>query len=209
MTCKAVKFLIHMLIVIGLPCAGWAGALDRGPSQQRYNQAADEMIRVPGTVGMWEQDAMAVLQQAGVVPSVEYERKYKGDLAGKEGTVIDQVPGAAGITMLGSTVTITVYRPPAKGEPPGHDGNGGPYGSDGSGPKGEPEGSAPPPVNQESAPQWGDGSQPASGSGWSPPPPVPAAGPYSEPQAPMPAATENVNPKPMIVPPPTPGAPGR
>ena len=211
MTSKVLKFLVSILIVVGIPHAGWAGALDRGPSQQRYNQAADEMIRVPGVVGMWEQDAMAVLQQSGVAPNIEYARKFKEDLAGREGTVIDQEPGAAGITMLGSTVTITVYWPHPEGEPPGNDGNGGHNGNDGADQWGEPEGSAPPPSYQqpqEPTPQWGGANQPASGGGWTPPP-VPAAEPYAEPQAPMSGSSINVSPTPIVMPPATQGVPGR
>ena len=121
-----------------VPVTGFAGALDRGAPQQRYNQAADEMIRVPGTVGMYEQDAQAALQQAGVSANIQYEKKYKEDLAGMEGTVIDQEPGAGGITMLGSTVTITVYWPPAAGDLP-PEGSDGQYGNDGAdqGPRSE------------------------------------------------------------------------
>jgi len=125
---RVAKSLVVLIVFTALPCAVMAGALDRGATQQRYNQAADEMIRVPGTLGMRESDAMAVLQQAGVVPNIEYKTQIREDLAGKEGTVIDQEPGAAGITMLGSAVTITVYRPDPKKDPP--------------------------PSNQESAPQW-------------------------------------------------------
>jgi len=205
MTDGTLRFMFIALMALGLPLAGWAGPLDRGPMEQRYNQTADEMIRVPGTVGMWEPDAMAVLQQAGVVPHVEYEKKYNKDLSGKEGTVIDQEPGAAGITMLGSTVTITVYWPPAKGEPPGNDG----HHDDGPAPGQEPRGAAAPPVDQQSPPQWDPSSQPADGGAWTPPPPVPAAEPHGEPQVSMPAATVNTNPNPMIGLPPTLGAPGK
>jgi len=190
------RFRIFAGVVIGLslPVMALAGALDRGPMQQRYNQAADEMIRVPGVVGMYEADAMAVLQQSGVALNVEYSRKYKEDLTGKEGTVIDQEPGAGGVSMLGSTVTITVYRPPSAEELPGGNESEGQYGNDGASQWGDPADTNPPPSYQqpqEPAPQWG-GSQPATGSqpaggGWRPPP-VPAPRPYAAPAVPQPAS---------------------
>jgi hypothetical protein len=189
MTDRALKFLVLFLVSTGLPFPVWAGALDRGAPQQRYNQAADEMIRVPGTVGMWESDAMAVLQQAGVEPHIEYSKKYREDLTGREGTVIDQEPGAAGITMLGSTVTITVYWPasmgPEPGPEPGIGESGGQPSSGGEGQWGEPADSNPP--VQDPSPQWGGGSQPASGGGWVPPP-VPDPQPYVTPAAPQPSS---------------------
>ena len=213
MTNQTLKFLVITFLIVGLPLPGWAGALDRGPAQQRYNQAADEMIRVPGVVGMWESDAMAVLQQSGVVPNIEYSRKYREDLAGREGTVINQEPGAAGITMLGSTVTITVYWPHSEGEPPPGNGSGGQHENDGVGQQGGSVGANPPPV-QAAPPQWGGTNQPAgvsqpdSGSGWTPPP-VPAVEPYAEPQDPMPATSVNMSPNPIVMSPPTKGTPGR
>ncbi|NOY86753.1 MAG: PASTA domain-containing protein [Deltaproteobacteria bacterium] len=200
---KLRKMFIAALFVsaILLPMRGFTGALDRGPMQQRYNQAADEMIRVPGVVGMYEQDAMAVLQQAGVAPNVEYAKGYKADLVGMEGTVIDQEPGAAGITMLGSTVTITVYWPPSAGDLPSDSGQ---YGNTGQGQWEEPAVNGPPPNNQEPAPQWGGGSQaPATGGGWTPPPasaPQPVLAPQPEPaQEPAAPATPR-GPAPVAVP---------
>ncbi len=201
---KLYQTVIAALAVGGmlLPGAVQAGALDRGPMQQRYNQAADEMIRVPGVLGMWEQDAMAVLQQAGVVPNIEYARTYREDLSGKEGTVIGQKPGAAGVTMLGSTVTITVYWPAAK-EPIPETGVSGEQYDDGASQREEPTGSAPPPSYQEPVPEWGGGDQPAGGSGWTPPP-VPAVEPRVEPvPAPVPttpAATQTTPVQPPVTP---------
>ncbi|MDT8367467.1 MAG: PASTA domain-containing protein, partial [bacterium] len=141
-------YIVLPMFGLLLPAAGLGGALDRGPSQQRYNQAADEMIRVPGVVGMYESDAMAILQQAGVAPNIEYARKFEEDLTGREGTVIDQEPGAGGITMLGSTVTITVYWPASMGPEPGAGQNNGQPANDGGGQWSEPGGAAPPPSNQ-------------------------------------------------------------
>jgi len=161
--CRVVTALLFISALL-LPAPVIAGALDRGPMQQRYNPAAEEMIRIPGVVGMYEQDALATLQQAGVAPDIKYEKKYNADLDGKEGTVIDQEPGAAGIVMLGSVVSITVYWPPAMGQEP----SGGQYG-DGGGQWSEPAGTVPP-AYEEPAPQWDGGQQPAGDAGWTPPP---------------------------------------
>lgn len=185
---RSVTFLVSALAIMTICAGAWAGALDRRAPQQRYNQAADEMIRVPGVIGMWEQDALAVLQQSGVVPSIEYEKKFKKDLAGKEGTVIEQVPGAAGITMLGSTVSITVYWPASMGPEPGTDDRN----ETGAGQVDGSSGVAQPPSGQvPAAPQWGSGDQPATttqpagGGGWTPPPTAPATQPNVSPAAPM------------------------
>ncbi|RME52191.1 MAG: PASTA domain-containing protein, partial [Caldilineae bacterium] len=122
------KIALTALLVL-FPAVGWTGALDRGPMQQRYNPAAESMIRVPGVVGLDEQQALSILQQAGLTVRVRYETFEKNGLAGKEFTVIDQEPGTAGVAMLGSTVTITVYTPPGAVQP-GHYGQGG-YGDNG------------------------------------------------------------------------------
>jgi hypothetical protein len=206
MSHRALNFLIILLSLTGLPCAVMAGALDRGVPQQRYNQAADEMIRVPGTLGMWESDALAVLQQAGVEPSIVYARKYRKDLAGKEGTVIDQDPGAAGITMLGSTVSITVYWPHPKGKPPEKGNQGGNYDQSGTGQQdgvmepGPAPGQAAPP-NWGGTSQPGGVSQPASGGGWVPPP-SDAPGPGTVQEIPQPSSPPPVaaNPVPSTTP---------
>ena len=197
---KLYRVVIVTLFISGLlsPALVLAGALDRGPMQQRYNPAAEEMIRIPGVVGMYEQDALAVLQQAGVDPEIRYDKKYNEDLEGKEGTVIDQDPGAAGVSMLGSIVTITVYWPASMGEEPGSGDYGGQYSDDGGGQWGEPAGTAPPSY-QEPAPQWGGGSQPASGAGWTPPPaPAPVPQPAMAPQPVAP--TVPVGPTPSVKP---------
>ena len=58
-------------------------------------------------------------------------------MAYKNGTVVKQIPSAGGVAMLGSSITITVYK--VKGEPineptDGYGGSGyGGYGSGGSG----------------------------------------------------------------------------
>jgi len=87
-----------------------AGALDRGPMQQRYNPAAENMMRVPGVVGVYEQDALSMLQQAGLAVTVKRITKDNPKYRGKEGQVVSQVPAAGGVAMVGSTVVITVYK---------------------------------------------------------------------------------------------------
>ncbi len=98
-----------------------AGPLDREPMEQRYNPAAENMLRIPGVVGMFEQDARDMLQQAGLAVDVRYI-KEGNKYAGKEGTVVKQVPSVGGVAMLGSSVTLTVYMPP--GFTPGEGGDG-------------------------------------------------------------------------------------
>ncbi len=166
-----------------LPASALAGALDRGPMQQRYNPAAEDMLRVPGVVGMYEQDAMATLQQAGLAPEIRYDKNYRENLAGKEGTVISQDPGAAGVAMLGSIVSVRIYWPPSAGEIPDNAGYGDPYGNQGGG-QWEDSDSGNPSSYQEPAPQWGSGGLPDNGGGWAPPP---APAPYA---APEPAVSE-------------------
>jgi len=86
-----------------------AGPLDREPGQ-RQNPAAENMLRVPGVVGLYEDEAMAALQQAGL--GVRLERIMDDDprYRNREGRVVRQVPGTGGVAMVGSTVVITVYK---------------------------------------------------------------------------------------------------
>ena len=89
---------------------GQAGPLDREPAQQRYNPAAETMLRVPGVVGLYEDEALAVLQQAGL--GVRLERITADDprYRDREGRVVRQVPDTGGVAMVGATVVITVYK---------------------------------------------------------------------------------------------------
>ncbi|MDF1581405.1 MAG: PASTA domain-containing protein [Desulfuromonadales bacterium] len=158
---------IAVLIFSGLSFASvaFAGALDRGPMQERYNPTAQQMLRVPGVIGLYEQDALAYLQQAGVAPEVKYVRAEREDLVGKEGTVTNQDPGAGGVSMLGSSVTITVYWPPSMGIEPGETYDTGQYGND-VGQWGEQPMQAVP--YEEPEPQWGDSGQ--NNGDWMPTP---------------------------------------
>jgi hypothetical protein len=88
-----------------------AGPLDRADMGQRVNPATNNMLRVPGVVGMDYQSALASLQQAGLNPSVHRIHKEIKKYAGQEGTVIKQLPLPGGMAMLGSSVSITVYMP--------------------------------------------------------------------------------------------------
>jgi len=86
-----------------------AGPLDRGPMQQRYNPAAENMMRVPGVVGVYEEEALSLLQQAGLAVTIKRITRKDPKYRGKEGKVVKQVPSAGGVAMVGSTVVITVY----------------------------------------------------------------------------------------------------
>lgn len=98
-------------VVLMLEAAvGNAGPLDRGPMQQRNNPATENMLRVPGVVGLYLDEAMAVLQQAGLavrlVRIMDEDPRYRN----REGRVVHQEPGPGGVAMVGATVVITVYK---------------------------------------------------------------------------------------------------
>ena len=62
------------LFMIGFftaPLFVYGGPLDRDPMQERYNPAAKDMLRVPGVVGSYEQEALGSLQQAGLSVSIK------------------------------------------------------------------------------------------------------------------------------------------
>ena len=111
-----------------------AGPLDRMDTGPRVNPATNDMLRVPGVVGMDYQSALATLEQAGLNPRVHMLHKQNGKYAGQEGTVVKQLPVAGGMAMLGSSVSISVFAPdngrgagngmPDQG-PPYDQGNGG------------------------------------------------------------------------------------
>ncbi|MFQ5736500.1 MAG: PASTA domain-containing protein [Thermodesulfobacteriota bacterium] len=170
-----------------------AGPLDRRSMEPRRNPAADDMIRIPGVVGMDYRDAMAYLQEAGLNPQLERIKKVDKRYEGREGQVVRQMPLPAGVAMLGSSVTVTYYLPEdSAGEGYGDDRDfgddgyedrgygdqgygdeeyGGP-GNGGEGYKGEDYGDEP---VQGGGPAWG---APVEG-GWIPPRnplPSPAAG---------------------------------
>ena len=142
------------------PALGFAGPLDREPPQQRFNPAAENMLRVPGVVGTYENEAMSSLQQAGLAVDVKRITKVDSQYEGKEGMVIKQVPSSGGMAMIGSSVTLTVYFPPGTEIPASTDvWSGGEGGVD--------EGWASPSEDGET--QNGEEVDPNSDTGWVPP----------------------------------------
>jgi len=178
-----IVFLLACLLA-STPLA--AGPLDRSDMGPRVNPATNDMLRVPGVVGMDFQSAMATLQQAGLNPRVNKLHGKNKKYAGEEGMVVKQVPSAGGMAMLGSSVSITVYLPGNMSPGPGYPNGGGatpPYPGDGGG------GYGPPPGGDQGGDEGGypgsDGSGGAAGppsgdGGW--------GGPSSGYGAPQPAA---------------------
>jgi len=107
---KILFVFVPIMGVLLAPALASAGPLDRGPMQERYNPAAKDMLRVPGVVGSYEQEALGSLQQAGLSVNVKRITKDDPKYAGKEGMVINQVPSAGGVAMVGSSISITVYK---------------------------------------------------------------------------------------------------
>ncbi len=102
-----------------------AGPLDRGEMQPRNNPAANSMIRVPGVLGQSEQSALEILQRAGLNVNTKYISQSIEKYAGRSGMVVKQTPSAGGISMLGSSVTIMIYKvEDNKPEPAGESGGG-------------------------------------------------------------------------------------
>jgi len=112
------KYLATMLLVMFmLGGNALAGPLDR-MSEPRTNPAVDDMLRIPGVVGLSRYEALATLQQAGLNPMLKIERREKSKLQGMEGKVIAQDPNPGGVAMIGSSVTVELYLPPGYEEPP-------------------------------------------------------------------------------------------
>ena len=61
-------------------------------------------------VGLYEDEAMMALQQAGLAVSVKRIKQDDVRYRHREGRVVRQKPGAGGVAMVGSTVVITVYK---------------------------------------------------------------------------------------------------
>lgn len=100
-----------LLLPLVLSLSALAGPLDRGDVGPRVNPATNDMLRVPGVIGMDPQSAFATLQQAGLNPRVHTILRTIKKYAGQEGTVVTQVPAAGGMAMLGSSVSLAVYNP--------------------------------------------------------------------------------------------------
>jgi len=124
--------LMAWLAIVTVCCVApvaWAGPLDRGEMQPRNNPAASSMIRVPGVLGQPERYALESLQRAGLNVNTRYIRQPTEKYSGRNGSVVRQIPSAGGIAMLGSSVTITVYK--VESESTGESGDG--YGDSGGG----------------------------------------------------------------------------
>ena len=65
-------FIMILLICLSLGPAS-AGPLDR-TSEPRTNPVVDDMLRIPGVVGLSKQEAMSTLQQAGLSPIIKTKR---------------------------------------------------------------------------------------------------------------------------------------
>ncbi len=100
-----------------------AGPLDRGDVQSRQNPAASSMIRVPGVLGQSERYALETLQRAGLNVKTKYIRQSMKKYVSRNGKVVKQIPSAGGLAMLGSSVSITIYK--VDGEPIDESGDGG------------------------------------------------------------------------------------
>ena len=111
------KYLITTLLVMFmLGGTALAGPLDR-MSEPRTNPAVDDMLRIPGVVGLSRVEALTTLQQAGLNPVLKIVRDEKSELQGMEGKVIAQSPNPGGVAMIGSSVTVKLYLPPGYEEP--------------------------------------------------------------------------------------------
>ena len=118
--------LATLLVMFMLGGNALAGPLDR-MSEPRTNPAVDDMLRIPGVVGLSRTEALTTLQQAGLNPVLKIERREKSKLQGMEGKVIEQDPNPGGVAMIGSSVTVKLYLPPGYEEPAADTWQGDPY----------------------------------------------------------------------------------
>ncbi|HHO75931.1 MAG TPA: PASTA domain-containing protein [Deltaproteobacteria bacterium] len=108
--------LALLLVMFMLGGNALAGPLDR-MSEPRTNPAVDDMLRIPGVVGLNRSEALITLQQAGLNPVLKIVRSGNSELQGMEGKVIEQSPNPGGVAMIGSSVTVKLYLPPGYEEP--------------------------------------------------------------------------------------------
>ncbi|MDT8273282.1 MAG: PASTA domain-containing protein, partial [Desulfomonilia bacterium] len=100
------RYVIALLLVMFvLGGVALAGPLDR-TSEPRTNPAVDDMLRIPGVVGLSRHEALATLQQAGLNPILRIIRNENSKHQGMEGKVIEQDPNPGGVAMIGSSVSI-------------------------------------------------------------------------------------------------------
>ncbi|HOO46085.1 MAG TPA: PASTA domain-containing protein [Deltaproteobacteria bacterium] len=104
----SIATLLVMFMLVG---NAFAGPLDR-MSEPRTNPAVDDMLRIPGVVGLSRSEALITLQQAGLNPIIKIERIKSPKHEGMEGKVIEQSPNPGGVAMIGSSVSIRLYLPP-------------------------------------------------------------------------------------------------
>lgn len=108
---KTISFLMVICFTSLLCVYSYAGPLDR-TSEPRSNPAVNDMLRVPGVVGVNKFEAMSTLQQAGLNPTLKIKIAVNSKHKGMECKVISQIPLPGGVAMIGSSVTIYVYMPP-------------------------------------------------------------------------------------------------
>lgn len=104
-------------IMAAVVCAGFlagagvltAGPLDRSETQPRSNPTTQNMIRVPGVVGMDKHSALSLVQQAGLNVRLEQSKKKP---VGMEGKVVAQMPSPGGVAMYGTTLILYIFELP-------------------------------------------------------------------------------------------------
>ena len=169
-------FLVFTLL-FSLCGSAFGSSLDRGSMQERYNPTTKDMLRVPGVVGSSEQDALNLLQQSGLSVKIKRITRDLPKYTGQEGLVIKQEPSSGGLAMIGSLVTLTIYKKYVGVEGGYPDSSTGSWGDSepssgswgGSDSAGDSWDGAPAAGSDGSAPSY-DGSWPSdsSGGGWSP-----------------------------------------
>jgi len=108
---KKISFIMVICFTCLLCVYSYAGPLDR-TSEPRSNPVVNDMLRIPGVVGMNRFEAMSALQQAGLNPALKIKTAVNSKHKGMECKVISQIPLPGGVAMIGSSVTIYVYMPP-------------------------------------------------------------------------------------------------
>jgi len=108
---KKTPLFTGIFLIFILPVSTHAGPLDR-TDEPRSNPVVNDMLRMPGVVGMNRFEAMSALQQAGLNPVVKIKTAVNPKYRGMECTVISQIPLPGGVAMIGSSVTVYVYMPP-------------------------------------------------------------------------------------------------
>ncbi len=100
-----------LCLCAALPATCNAGPLDRQDLGRPANPSANDMLRIPGVIGMTYREATLTLQQAGLNPRVHIIRHKVTQYTGQEGLVVKQSPLGGGVALLGSSVSIRVYAP--------------------------------------------------------------------------------------------------